>query len=382
MSAGKVVLHRFSGSDYELGMQQGQMLRDQIRALLQDIRTLDAVKAMKPRLMPASVFLAMAKRRAGKLLGESIFRYYPRQGRRVRGIAEGAGVDLSSVLFLQSLELLIGRPSFRIQACTSLGFSAEKTSTNEVIVAKNFDYLNVAAPYSLTRETRVEGGYGTLGCAMPPLAGMLDGMNEHGLTVTYNLAYTMDRPRNYAPLSLALQEMLETCKRTDEAVRYITEAKRGGHDALLMIGDAEGDVKAVEISANHYAVREMTGGQIINTNHYLTEEMRQFEIPHDAVHFGRGVSPQLMRTRVHESSERRRERAEELLKDRSLVNEADVAGVLRDHGEDNAPSRNTICRHDPISSTLRSMIFFPERRTMKVLYGNTCQGQYEEFTFS
>lgn len=377
-----MVLHRFSGSDHKLGMQQGQTVRAQIHALLKDVQTLDAVKAMKPRLMPVSVFLAMAKRRASKLLAEGIFRYYPRQGQRVRGIAEGAGVDLSTVLFLQSLELLIGRPSFRIQACTSLGFSAEKTSMKEVIVAKNFDYLNVAAPYNLTRETRPEGAYGTLGCSMPPLAGMLDGMNEHGLTVTYNLAYTTDRPKYYAPLSLALQEMLETCKRTDEAVRYIAEAKRGGHDALLMIADVEGDVRAVEISANHHAVREMTGGQIINTNHYLTEEMRQFEIPHDAVHFGKGMSPELMGTRVHESSERRRERAEELVNDLSLVDEADIVRVLRDHGKDNAPSRNTICRHDPYSSTLRSMIFLPERRAIKVLYGKTCQSQYDEFTFS
>jgi predicted choloylglycine hydrolase len=363
-------------------MQQGQTLRAQIRALREDIRTLDAVKTMKPRLMPVFLFLAMAKRRASKLLAEDIFEYYPRQAQRLKGIAEGAGLDLSTVLFLQSLELLIGRPSFRIQACTSLGFSAERTSMKEVIVAKNFDYLNVAAPYNLTRETRPEGGYRTLGCSMPPLAGMLDGMNEHGLTVTYNLAYTTDRPKYYAPLSLALQEMHETCRRTDEAVRYITGAKRGGHDALLMIADAEGDVRAVEISANHYAVREMTGGQIINTNHYLTEEMRRFEIPGNAVHFGRGVSPELMGTRVHESSERRLERAEELLKDRSLVDEADIASVLRDHGKDNAPSRNTICRHDPYSSTLRSMIFLPERRAIKVLYGNTCKGQYEEFTFT
>jgi hypothetical protein len=363
-------------------MQQGQTLRAQIRELLEDIRTLDAVKAMKPRLMPVSVFLAMAKRRASKLLAEDIFRHYPRQGQRVRGIAEGAGVDLSSVLFLQSLELLIGRPSFRIQACTSLGFSAQRTSMKEVIVAKNFDYLNVAAPYNLTRQTRSESGYGTLGCSMPPLAGMLDGMNEHGLTVTYNLAYTTDRPKHYAPLSLALQEMLETCRRTDEAVRYITGAKRGGHDALLMIADVEGDVRAVEISANHYAVREMTGGQIINTNHYLTEEMRRFEIPGNAVFSGRGVSPQLIGARVHESSERRLERVKELLKDGSLVDEADIGGILRDHGKNNAPSRNTICHHDAYASTLRSMIFLPERRAIKVLYGNTCQGQYEEFTFT
>jgi len=382
LSTGTVVLHRFSGCDHEIGAQQGRTLRAQIRALLEDVRTLDAVKAMKPRLLPVFLFLAMARRRASKLLAEDIFEYYPRQAQRIKGIAEGAGLDLSTALFIQSLELLIGKPTFRIQACTSLGFSAQKTSAKEAIVAKNFDYLNIAAPYNLTRETKPEGGYKTLGCTMPPLAGMIDGMNEHGLTVTYNLAYSTDRPKHYAPLSLALQEMLETCKRADEAVEHITRAKRGGHDALLMIADAEGDVKAVEISSNHHAVREMTHGQIINTNHYLTEEMREFEIPHNAVHFGRGESPHLSGTRVHESSERRLERVEELIKDGTLVDEGDIVDVLRDHGKDIAPSGNTICRHDAYASTLRSMIFFPQRRTVKVLYGKTCQSQYNEFTFA
>jgi predicted choloylglycine hydrolase len=82
---------------------------------------------------------------------------------------------------------------------------------------------------------------------------MLDGMNEHGLTVTYNLAYTLDEPKCYVPLSLALQEMLETCKTADEAARFITQAKRGGHDAVLTLADAEGNIRTVEITSNHFA---------------------------------------------------------------------------------------------------------------------------------
>jgi predicted choloylglycine hydrolase len=86
---------------------------------------------------------------------------------------------------------------------------------------------------------------------MAPLAGVLDGMNGYGLTVTYNLAYTLDEPKCYAPLSMALQEMLETCKNTDEAAKFIVETKRGGHDAVLTLADARGDIKTVEITSNH-----------------------------------------------------------------------------------------------------------------------------------
>ena len=377
----KVESHTFSGDDHEMGVQQGRAVRGLIFDAIEQIRTSEAVMLMKPRLLPAPLFLMMAKRRAAKLLKGDIFEYYPRQAQRLEGIAEGAGIDLSTILFMQSMELLIGKPDFRLQACTSLGFSPQKTTTKEMMVAKNFDYVNDFAPYHLTRETIPKERYKTLGCTMAPLPGMVDGMNEHGLTVTYNLAYTTERPKYFAPLSMVLQEMLETCRSVDEAVKFLTYAKRGGHDALLMLADADGHMRTVEITSNHASTREMTDGQIINTNHYLTEEMQQLEIPHNAVYIGR-VPKELIDVRVHESSEQRLKRAQELLKNDIGIDESTIIAILRDHGRDDKPSINTICRHGDYASTLRSVILYPNRRAMKVLYGNPCRNEYDELTFS
>jgi len=377
----KVELHTFSGDDREIGVQQGRAVRGLIFDAIERIRTSEAVRLMKPELLPAPLFLMMARRRAAKLLKGDIFGYYPRQAQRLEGIAEGAGIDLSTILFMQSMELLVGKPDFRFQACTSLGFSSQKTATKETIVAKNFDYVNDFAPYHLTRETIPKEGYKTLGCTMAPLPGVVDGMNEYGLTVTYNLAYTTEKPKCFVPLSMALQEMLETCRSVDESVRFLTQAKRGGHDALLMLADAEGYMKTVEITSNHTSTREMTDGQIINTNHYLTEEMQQLEIPHNAVYIGR-VPKELVDVRVHESSERRLRRVQELLKNGAGMDESTIIAILRDHGGDDKPSINTICRHGDYVSTLRSVIFYPYRKVVKVLYGNPCRNEYNELTFS
>jgi len=189
----------------------------------------------------------------------------------LKGIAEGAGIDMSWTFFAQSMELLVtfGSSTVRVPACTSLGFNPQRTTTKEMIIAKNFDYPNKFAPYHLTCCIKPREGYQTLGCTMVPLPGMIDGMNEYGLTVTYNLAFTIEEPKYFTPLSIALQEMLETCKNTDEAVKFITNARRAGN-ALLMLADSEGDLKTVEISHNHAATREPIEGQIINTNHYHT----------------------------------------------------------------------------------------------------------------
>jgi predicted choloylglycine hydrolase len=377
-----VGFHAFKGSPHEVGVQQGRAGRQQIREALEKIPNYEFVKLMKPRLLPTLLFITLAKRRAERLLKNDVLEYYPKQAQRLSGIAEGAEISLPTIFFLQGMELLIGKPSYRVEACSTLAFGPSRTTTGETIVSKNFDYLNVLEPYQLTCETKPKEGYATLGCKMAPLAGMLDGMNKYGLTVTYNLANTLDEPKCYAPLSMALQEMLETCKNTDEAAEFIVKAKRGGHDAVLTLADAEGNIKTVEISSNHSATSDTTGGQVINTNHYKSKEMQMYEIPRNAVFFGEGVRKEVVGVRVHESSEQRLKRAQELLKGREKVDESKIAAILRDHGENDEPSFLTICRHDMDASTLRSVIFYPNRRSMRVLYGKPCQNQYDEFRFS
>jgi len=365
-----------------MGVQQGRAVRELLHKGLKQIPNFVEVKLMKPRLLPTSLFLVLAKRRATKLLKDDIFRYYPKQAQRLKGIAEGAGIDMSWAFFAQSMELLVtvGPSSYRVPACTSLGFSPQRTTTREIIIAKNYDYPNHFALYHLTCQAKPSEGYRTVGCTMAPLPGMVDGMNEHGLTVTYNLAFTTETPKYFAPLSLVLQEMLETCKNTNEAVKFMTQAKRAGN-ALLMLADAEGDIKTVEISNNNAATREPVEERIINTNHYHTPEMQKYEIPRDAVFSGK-VSKERLGKKVHESSEQRLKRAQELLSDKEEVDENSIATILRDHGKDNKPSNLTICQHGEYISTLRSVIFYPNRKTIKVLYGNPCQNEYAEFTFS
>ena len=105
--------------------------------------------------------------------------------------------------------------------------------------------------------------------------------------------------------------------------------------------------------------------------------MQKYEIPHNAMVVVRGE-----RFRLHESSEHRLARAQELLQGASEVNEDIMVRILRDHGKENRPSELTICRHHQVSSTLRSVLFYPSRRTIKVLYGNPCQNEYTELRFA
>jgi predicted choloylglycine hydrolase len=358
-----VKIYRFTGNHYEVGLQQGKAMRESIQAGLDAILASEFMKSSKPKLIPMSVYYPMAKRRANKMLRTDILKYYPKQAQRIQGIADGASVDLPTILFTQMLEVLVG--------CTTMAFSPDRTSTSETIMAKNFDYLTFLAPYNFVCETKLTDGYRTLGFKMASLPGMYDGMNEHGLTITYNLARSTDKPEFFVPTGIVLQEMLETCKSVDEGVRMIVRSKRGGHDGLITLADSSGEIRTVELSCHNSVVRETANGQVINTNNYQTAEMQVREIPLDS-----GDLPGF------QSSLRRIERAKEILKDKPLVDEEAICSVLRDHGREGVPSAYTICKHGEPGCTHRSMIFHPDRKTIKMLFGNPClQREYQEIGF-
>jgi len=56
--------------------------------------------------------------------------------------------------------------------------------------------------------------------------------------------------------------------------------------------------------------------------------------------------------------------------------------VLRDHGTDNIPSDTTICMHSEMFGTWRSMIMYPKKRVMLLLFGHPCENEYQEIKFS
>lgn len=348
----------FSGSDYEIGFQQGESCRGSIQQAVKEVFGVKEVLQNKPAFLPKSFFEVFAKRRADKMLRRDLFHQYPKHADRIRGIADAAGVEVSSLLFIQMLEMVIA-------ACTSLGFFSEATSVNQTILAKNFDYANFAKPYSLVCRTKPSNGYETLCCRLTPLSGSLDGMNEHGLCVTYNLARSVDKSEFHIPTSVIMQEMLETCKSTRESVDFLNKVKKGGRDGIITLADPTNDIATVELSSQHMQLCEPQSEIVINTNHYQSAEMKLVE-----------------KTPVYYNSPARFERARKLLQNRTNIDEGIIKAVLRDHGSDNIAGDTTICMHGELFGTGRSMIMYPKKGAMVLLFGHPCQNEYQEIMFS
>src|SRR5690606_8453450 len=172
------------------------------------------------------------------------------------------------------------------------------------------------------------------------------------------------------------------CRTVDQALDLVRARPRAG-GALLMLADAGGEIASVEVAPDLLTVRR--GAHLTHANHACTAEMAGRDVPADAV-FPRWVRPAELRgRRVQESSERRHGRAEALLAACGAASAADLARILADHGEaegggPSAGDDHTICRHGPYYSTTCAVILLPRQRTMRLLAGPPCEGQFADLS--
>ncbi len=373
----EVRLFEFAGDNYEMGYQQGMQLRDAISLMASRLGSFPSLVANKSPLLPSRLYLYMAARRAVNEYLPDIFNHYPNQHKRIEGLAKGAQMELSFFLLMMTAELMVTQVNYRLGACTAAGISAERCTLGEPLIIKNYDFPEEFQPFYITRHSQPLEGYASLEVSMAPLAGCHDGINQHGLAVSYNYAYGTDLPKFMVPVSLVVQEILENCATVEEAVKFAVESKRAG-GAILMLGDSRGRFASVELSPNFSGVREPENGLLVNTNNYLSSDMLPYDIPANAYYSGRAVRS-LRGIRVHESSELRYSRAIQLLDRDEAMGVREILEVFCDHGEGGKGSDNTICRHGELLSTSCSVIMFPASRRMLVTYGNPCSSVYTDF---
>ncbi len=352
-------------------------MREAIHHLHDNLHLVEAFQVEKPALLPFKVFLATVMRRAvGEMWGD-VSEQCPRQKMRMEGIARGADIDEASLFIALAGELVLAQANYRLGACTAAAVDAERSALGEPMIIKNFDYPEFFQPYYATRLCRPLDSASTLDVTVASLAGSHDGINEHGLCISYNYGYGTDMPKVNVPISLLVLEALENCSSTGEAVEFMRARKRSG-GAILLVADASGEMATLELSSNFSGVRRPGDGILINTNHYKCREMAAYDIPRNAYYTSKNVRA-LRGIRVHESSELRYARAEQLLSGLEVVTMKDLLGVFCDHGESGRGDDNTICRHGSYFSTTCSVIMLPRSKRLLVTYGHPCDSVFTDF---
>ncbi len=259
------------------------------------------------------------------------------------------------------------------------GRTGRRTPTDEPIIARNFDYLPLVQPYYVVRDCRPRGKQRSYQFTTAPLAGAVDGLNEAGLCITYNYAFTNDVPESpAAPISMAIAEALGECRTVAEAATWIALRPRFG-GGLLMLADADGDIASLELSSTRSQVRRPASGDdaIFHTNAFSDAKMREVQMPNESVYTAAAPTP-LRGKRLHESSDVRDQRFKRLLTEADAIGADELAELMADHGPDNMPSANTPCVHSEYWNTTACLQFFPRSRRMRASYSSACRARYQD----
>jgi len=368
------------GSHYMVGIQQGRLGKQAIHAaweIFSDSQQLEMIR--KAKFAPKSLYLIHCQQKAENFLKKIVKGTLPEQHERLKGISSGADIPEKTVYLLQAIEMeLMPKPSmYALGSGTVIGIQPGATTTGEPILIKNFDYALPFQDMLLIRRNKPMAGCQTLDASLVFSSGAHAGINEHGLCFIHNFAYPSDSLSiKSIPLSIVLQEALETCYTVEEATRLINRHARDA-GASILLADASGDMRVIETSRGSSAQRFSDKSYIVATNHYISPEMSKNQFAMDA-RWGDKALPRLRGEGVYTSSLSRYTRAEQLLS-KGEINPDSVAEILADHN-DGTSGDNTICRHGAVFSTQASIIIYPSRKTMKVLSGKPCEGQFEEFS--
>jgi hypothetical protein len=372
-----------SGTAMDMGRQQGTRLRERIRQAGAILDQLEVFRREKPAWLPYPWFRALAAWRAKRHLGVAMAQACPEQHDRLLGLADGAGVAPSLLYLLAALESGLSSLRRHIRqapgfACSAVGIGRDRSALDQVLLAHNFDYLPIVAPFYILRESRPARGCRSIEFTLAPLAGVVDGVNEHGLAVTYDYAFPMDSPRLPVPISNAIAGALARCRSVDEAARFISDHARWG-GAMLLLADASGDLASLELSNTRTQLRrpEPGAGCIHHTNCFRLAETQSCQIPADAV-FGSRAPSALRGQSVLEPHAQRDRRIGELLRGYAKLGLDDLAAVLADHGADGVPGGHTPCVHTDYWQTTACIQILPAQRRMRVSWSSACQADFRE----
>jgi len=162
-----------------------------------------------------------------------------------------------------------------VVGCNALAAAGEWTPDGHLVVGRNFDFEagRLFDTHKIIGLYRPESGHAFLSVAWPGMAGAVTGINEQRLFCSINGAHSADRGRIGTPASLVVRQVLQYAGTLEEAVAIIREAQVFVADSYLLADGKSGRAVVVEKTPARSGVREMEDGLLLQSNHFLSEEL-------------------------------------------------------------------------------------------------------------
>ncbi len=279
----EVPLLHLRGRPYEMGYQQGVLLRQEIRRRV------------------ASLYGELTLDPLSLLLQEARLLEIPDEFREeMLGLAQGAGVSYTDILLLNSWPQLVARPrsdealnelltTFEpwFPPPVELRFSTPDESASKWVVlspratfavfgevSKSGSLFHgvegdMALEHTLLILHEPEAGNAFVSLSQPGTVGVNMGLNEERISVAYLDVPSLDSSLRGVPLPFVLRQALQYSGDLPQALRIIASAPRTG-GANVVIGDGKpASAAALELSTHRHALFEAQDDYVVRTHHSL-----------------------------------------------------------------------------------------------------------------
>ncbi|MGG4496529.1 C45 family autoproteolytic acyltransferase/hydolase [Brevibacillus reuszeri] len=353
---------RISGTAHDRGRQFGQLAKEQIltnlRAYERAFREGAAI-SWEEATAYAAQFIPWIEQYDQEIMEE------------IKGISEGAGIDLLDIVALNARSEIItnlGSSTSKADGCTCIAAVPPATEKQETLIGQNWDWINLVEKGLVVVEIEQSPRPTILMVTEAGIVGKI-GMNANGLAVCLNFLRTSEKAIG-VPIHIVLRGILNSST-LSQAIRQITRLQRGTA-ANYLLAHLEGEAVGVEAAPVNYDVFYPLEGHIAHTNHFISPRI-QID---DSVRMG--ASDTYLRMG----------RATKLLTtQRGSIDAEYMKEIFRDH----TSYPDAICRHgeavateaeELLDCTLFSIIMNLTAGTLELSKGQPCQNTYETYRFS
>ncbi len=225
---------RLSGSPYELGRQHGELLRDQVRASVQQVlgyfRSYVKIPWVGTRVI--NWWLDRSWQQARSFIP-------PAYLEELRGLADGSGVPLQELYRLHAV------PD-RTYSCSNFAAWGRATLDGRLIHGRNLDWTIEAGiqRYAAVFVVHPAGKHAFVSAGWAGFIGVLSGVNDARLSVGQIGAETTDAAFDGEPMVFVIRRLLEEADELPQTVALLSRAKR-----TVGINYVIGDAKAPQAIA-------------------------------------------------------------------------------------------------------------------------------------
>ncbi|PWK17718.1 C45 family autoproteolytic acyltransferase/hydolase [Xanthomarina spongicola] len=253
-----------SGSGYDLGLQHGKQLKEEIGDIISAWKKNTSNALKKDADLVVAEFFEYAN------FDEAIKKWTPDLYEEVKGIADGSEQNFNDVFVLNLLdEFWVYLDNLYNHHCSSLGVPAR--NGNPGYISQNMDLENYTDGFQvLMRLKRIENRPEQLILTHPGLIA-LNGMNEDGIGVCVNTLMELNASASGLPVAFVVRRIINTTDKEDLLSFIQTVNHASGQNYILGI---KGEVYDFEASANKVVRYNPLNenGTVYHTNHPIVND--------------------------------------------------------------------------------------------------------------